>query len=98
MSAKNKATGAVRTVRSVESGHYNVVGLPPGSCELAVEAQGFARFGNTAPVLIIGQEGESNVNLEIKAAAVVAVTEAAELIETRRMDASTSASSSSASD
>ncbi|MGA2631035.1 MAG: TonB-dependent receptor [Terriglobia bacterium] len=85
VSVKNKATGAVRSTHSDGSGNYVLVGLPPGSYELSAEAQGFARFVNTELILTIGRAAEFNINLEIKAAtAVVTVTEAAELIETRR--------------
>lgn len=85
ISAKNKATGIGRDTTSGESGHYELVGLVPGSYELEVEASGFARFLNTELALTIGQKAEFNVTLAIRAATeTITVTEAAELIETRR--------------
>ncbi len=89
VSVKNKATGAMRSTRSDGGGNYLLVGLPPGNYELSAEAQGFARFVNTELTLTIGRAAEFNINLEIKTATtVVTVTEAAELIDTRRTAAS----------
>jgi hypothetical protein len=89
ITAKNLATAATRSTRSDEAGRYSLVGLAPGSYELEVEAPGFARFVNTELVLAIGRAAEFNVKLEIQTTtSLVTVTEAPELIETRRTNVS----------
>lgn len=85
VTVKNLATGATRSAQTDRAGRYLLVGLTPGSYQLAVEAPGFARFVNTELVLTIGRAAEFNAKLEIQTAtALVTVTEAPELIETRR--------------
>jgi hypothetical protein len=82
---KNLATQASRTVDSNADGRYTFVGLPPGRYELSAEKSGFAKLVNPELVLTIGQAAQLDVHLAIQAGKeVVTVTEAAELIETRR--------------
>ena len=50
----NAATGATRSATSDSSGRYEIVGLPPGTYSLTVEAQGFAKLVNPAITLTIG--------------------------------------------
>ncbi len=86
VSVKNLATGAVRSATTDDSGRYRLVGLPPGRYELTIEGgKGLARLVNPEIVLTIGQSAEFDAHLQIqKGAETVTVTEATELIETRR--------------
>ncbi|MBI3668292.1 MAG: TonB-dependent receptor [Acidobacteria bacterium] len=86
VSVKNLATGAVRSATTDDSGRYRLVGLPPGRYELTIEGgKGLARLVNPEIVLTIGQSAEFDARLQIqKGAETVTVTEATELIETRR--------------
>lgn len=85
VTAKNLATGATRTVTSDETGHYVVVGLPPGGYELTFQAKGFAKLVNPRLVLTVGQAAVYDASLEIQSGlTTVTVTGAAELVETHR--------------
>lgn len=82
---KNLATGAARTGKSVETGQYVIVGLPPGGYELTVEAKGFATLVNPQLLLTVGQAANYNAELQIESGkTTVTVNGSAELLETRR--------------
>jgi hypothetical protein len=82
---KNLATGASRSQDSSAEGRYTFVGLPPGRYELSVESKGFAKMVNPELILTIGQAAEFDAHLTIQTGTqVVTVTDAAELVETRR--------------
>ena len=51
---KNPGTGLEREVVSDANGHYEIVGVPPGSYTLTVEAAGFATLTNTSFKLTLG--------------------------------------------
>ncbi len=86
VTVKNLATGATRNATTDDSGRYRLVGLPPGRYELTVEGgKGLARIVNPEIVLTIGQAAEFDAHLQIQTGSeTVTVTEATELIETRR--------------
>jgi len=87
---KSVATGAERTATSDASGRYEVVGLPPGSYSLSVEAQGFAAFAVPSITLTLGAAAEYNPQLRLKTAAeAVTVSAAPEMVETSKTDVST---------
>ena len=85
VSIQNRATGAVRTARASENGRYAILGLPPGTYQLTVEATGFATLVNPDLVLTVGQAATYNAQLQIETGkTIVTVTGEAELLETRR--------------
>ena len=86
VTVKNLATGAVRSTTADDSGRYQLVGLPPGRYELAVEAgKGLANLINSQIELTIGQSAVFDTRLQLKSGTeTVTVTEATELIETSR--------------
>jgi hypothetical protein len=86
VTVKNNATGASRTVNSNDAGTALFVGLPPGRYQVSVEAKGFSRLVNPEVVLTIGQAAEWHAHMKIGEGpgTVIEVTEATELIETRR--------------
>ncbi|HTS13189.1 MAG TPA: TonB-dependent receptor [Candidatus Limnocylindrales bacterium] len=87
---KNLATGAERTATSDADGRYEVIGLPPGTYSMNVEAEGFASFTNASMTLTLGATAEYNPQLQLKAAAqTVSVEAAPELVDTAKTDVST---------
>lgn len=85
VAVKNRATGAMRTAQSAGAGRYVVLGLPPGEYEVTVEAKGFATLVNPQLTLTVGQVATYNAELQIESGkTTVTVTDATELIETRR--------------
>ncbi len=87
---KSVATGAERTATSDASGRYVVVGLPPGSYSLSVDAPGFATFTIPSITLTLGAAAEYNPQLRLKTAAeAVTVSAAPEMVETSKTDVST---------
>ena len=86
VTVKNLATGATRTATTDDSGHYRIVGLPPGRYELTVEAgKGFSKLVNPEIVLTIGQAAEFDAHLQLqRGTETVTVTEATAVIETAR--------------
>jgi len=86
----NLATGAERTTTSDSSGHYEIVGLPPGNYSLTVEAQGFAALKNPSLTLIIGTSPTYDPQLQLKTTSeTISVIAAADLVETTKTDVST---------
>jgi Carboxypeptidase regulatory-like domain/TonB dependent receptor-like, beta-barrel len=85
VTVKNRATGAARTGERAEAGRYVILGIPPGSYELTVEAKGFATLINPHLVLTVGQSATYNAELQIESGkTTVTVTGSPELLETRR--------------
>jgi len=86
VTVKNPATGATRTATTDDSGHYRMVGLPPGRYELTVEGvKGLSKLVNPEIVLTIGQAAEFDAHLQLQTGAeTVTVTEATAVIETAR--------------
>ena len=87
----NAATGATRSATSDSSGRYEIVGLPPGTYSLTVEAQGFAKLVNPSITLTIGAPAVFNPHLSVQGGnQTVTVSGQAALVETQRSDVSQS--------
>jgi len=86
VTVKNLATGGTRTATTDDSGHYRMVGLPPGRYELTVEGgKGLSKLVNPEIILTIGQQAEFDAHLQLQTGAeTVTVTEATAVIETAR--------------
>src|SRR5712692_8033579 len=86
VAVRNLATGATRSAETDQSGRYRIVGLPPGRYELTVDGgKGLAKLVNPELVLTIGQSAELDAHLQLQSGAeTITVSEATELIETRR--------------
>jgi Carboxypeptidase regulatory-like domain/TonB dependent receptor len=88
---KNVATGAERTATSNADGRYEIVGVPPGSYSLTVEAQGFATLTNKSLTLTLGGSAEYSPQLALKTSTqTVNVVAGPEFIETTKTDVSQS--------
>ncbi len=86
---KNPGTGFERTVSSDANGRYELVGLPPGTYTLTVEAPGFAILTDTSFTLTLGQAAEYNPQMQLKTtAATVSVSASPDLVETSKTDVS----------
>jgi len=87
---KNPGTGLEREVASDANGHYEIVGLAPGSYTLTVEAAGFATLTNTSFKLTLGTTPEYNPQLQLQSqGATVNVTAEPDLVDTAKTDVST---------
>src|SRR6059058_3928746 len=56
--------GIDRTVPTNDSGDYLVAGLPPGSVNVAVTAQGFKKFEAKGVILRVGQKARTDIALQ----------------------------------
>ncbi len=90
VTARNPATGFVRTVTANDSGEYQIVGLPPGDYEITAQAATFKKVVISPVKLSIGQRSELKIKLEIGAPDVVVTVsgDSVELIETTRTSVS----------
>jgi outer membrane receptor protein involved in Fe transport len=87
---KNLATDAERTATADANGRYEIIGVPPGTYSLTVEAEGFATLTNSSLTLALGATAEYNPQLQVKSAAqTVSVKAAPELVDTYKTDVST---------
>jgi hypothetical protein len=85
----NLATGATATFTSDASGHYVIVGLPPGHYSLIVEAKNFAKLVNPDVTLTLGIPAVFNPQLKLASGAQsVTVTAQPALVQTERSDVS----------
>ncbi len=83
VTARNTATGLVRTTVSNEDGGYRFPALPVGSYEVRAEQSGFKTNVQSGVTLTVGQEAVLNFALQVGAAAeTVEVTEQAPLVNT----------------
>ena len=90
LTLKNLATGAERTAVSNAEGHYEIIGVPPGTYSMTVTAEGFATLTNSSMALALGAIAEYNPQLALKTTAqTVNVQAAPELIDTAKTDVST---------
>jgi hypothetical protein len=90
ITVKNLANGAERMATSDSSGRYEIVGLPPGSYAMTVEAQGFATLKNPSLTLTIGTSPVYDPQVQLKTTSeTISVTAAADLVETTKTDVST---------
>ncbi|HYL67839.1 MAG TPA: TonB-dependent receptor [Candidatus Limnocylindria bacterium] len=86
---KNLGTGASRDATSDANGRYEIIGIPPGTYSLTVEAQGFATLKNPALTLNLGTLAEYNPQLQLKTTSeTVSVTAAPEILDTTKTDIS----------
>ncbi|HXW54542.1 MAG TPA: TonB-dependent receptor [Candidatus Cybelea sp.] len=86
----NEATGAERSTTSNANGRYEIVGLPPGTYSMAVEAEGFAKLTNSSMTLALGAVAEYSPRLGLRSAAqMVSVEAAPALVDTSKTDVST---------
>jgi outer membrane receptor protein involved in Fe transport len=90
LSLKNLATGAERTATSDANGRYEIIGVPPGTYSMTVQADGFATLTNSGLTLTLGATGEYNPQLQLKTSTqTVSVEAAPELVDTAKTDVST---------
>ncbi len=88
--ANNKQTGFTRTTKTSEAGLYNLVRLPVGAYDLAIEHQGFKPVTRSGISLSVGAVLTWDVQLEIgPAQETVTVSGATPLVETSRIQTST---------
>jgi Carboxypeptidase regulatory-like domain/TonB dependent receptor len=86
----NAATGAQRAATSDANGRYEIVGLPPGTYSMTVEAEGFANLTNSSMTLALGAVAEYNPRLQLRSAVqTVSVEAAPALVDTSKTDVST---------
>ncbi|MGH9773958.1 MAG: TonB-dependent receptor domain-containing protein [Candidatus Acidiferrales bacterium] len=66
VTVKLLATGAERTATTDGDGHYEIVGLTPGTYSVKVEAKNFAVFNNPELVLTLGATADYNPRLSLQ--------------------------------
>jgi len=71
VTARQIATGLVRTAISGDDGSYKLLALPPGEYEIGAEASTFKKVLITPVRLTVGQSAELTIKLEIGAAGAV---------------------------
>jgi hypothetical protein len=82
-------TNHVYTAASIGDGSYIVTNIAPGSYELTVESQGFAKYSQTGIVLRVGQVATLDINMKVASATeTVEVKTEAPLIEPTRTEES----------
>ncbi|MCC6328218.1 MAG: TonB-dependent receptor, partial [Acidobacteria bacterium] len=86
VTARNTATGLVRTVTASGSGSYQIIGLPPGEYEVTAEAATFRKVVISGIRLTVGQRADLPIKLELgEASAVVNVSgEDVQIVEASR--------------
>jgi len=90
---RNPANGVERSAISNANGHYEIIGIAPGTYELTVEADGFAALKDESLTLTLGTKPEYNPQLELKKGSeTISVVAAPDLVETTKTDVSTTVS------
>ena len=86
ITVKNLATGAERDTTADSSGHYQIVGLPPGQYELSVVGgSGFAAFRVPTLTLTIGEDATYDAQLQLQVGREALIVSALpDVIETSR--------------
>jgi len=86
----NAGTGAQRNTVTDDSGHYHLVGLPPGRYKLTIDGgASFAVYQNDSIVLTVGESAEFNPHLDLKGMEqTVTVSAETAPIETTKSDVS----------
>ncbi|HKV64128.1 MAG TPA: carboxypeptidase regulatory-like domain-containing protein [Candidatus Acidoferrum sp.] len=86
----NAGTGAQRNAVTDDGGHYNLVGLPPGSYKMAVDGgANFAVYENASIILTVGEAATFDPHLDIKGMQqTVTVSAETAPIETTKSDVS----------
>lgn len=88
VTAKNKATGVIRTTSTSDIGFYTFELLPVGTYTITVSKAGFASFAQTIEILV-GQTAMVNAELKTGAATeIIEVTGEALLLDTTKTDVS----------
>jgi outer membrane receptor protein involved in Fe transport len=83
VTAKNAASGLVRTTVTAADGSYSLTGLKPGTYEVTFELAGFRTVGKKDVELRVGQETRLGVTLEVgHVEETITVTSDAPIIET----------------
>ena len=83
ITVKQVETGFVRTVKTSNTGSYEVSNLPPGSYEIAAELAGFKQFVRKGITLSTGQDSVIAVAMEVgEITQQVVVTADAPLVDT----------------
>lgn len=87
---RNIANAAERSTVSDANGHYEIIGVPPGTYSLRIESEGFATLTNPSLNLVLGTNAEYNAQLQLKTTVEsISVTAAPELVDTSKTDIST---------
>jgi hypothetical protein len=86
----NAGTGAQRNAVTDDGGHYNLVGLPPGSYKMAVDGgANFAIYENASIILTVGEAAAFDPHLDLKGMQqTVTVSAETAPIETTKSDVS----------
>lgn len=88
---KSNLNGYERAATTSDSGRYVIIGVPPGTYTLRVEAEGFATLTNPSLTLILGTNAEYSPRLQLKTSTEsINVNAAPELVDTTKTDISTS--------
>jgi carboxypeptidase family protein len=95
----NIGTGGERSAETDDTGHYTLVGLPPGRYKLTVDGgASFAAYQNASVVLTVGENATLDLHLELRgvqqtitvttetAPIETSKTEVSQTIEQRRID------------
>jgi outer membrane receptor protein involved in Fe transport len=90
---RNTANGVEREAISDSNGRYKIIGIPPGTYSLTVEASGFAVLKDESLTLALGTTPEYNPQLKITSGSeTISVVAAPDLVETTKTDVSTTIS------
>lgn len=85
VTVRNLATNFTRNATTDKEGRFQILTLPPGSYEVAAEAQNFSKAVNPSVTLTVGQSAQLNFTLQVGGVgAEITVTSATELIETTK--------------
>jgi hypothetical protein len=86
----NVATGSERSAETDDTGHYTLVGLPPGRYKMRVDgASNFAAYQNESIVVTVGENATLDPRLELRGVQqTVTVTAETAAIETTKTDVS----------
>ena len=89
----NTANGAERGATSDSNGRYEIIGIPPGTYSLTVEAPGLAVLKDESLKLALGTTPEYNPHLQLRTTnEIISVVAAPDLVETTKTDVSTTIS------
>ncbi len=80
VSARNAATGQVRSAPANENGYYVMANLPIGEYEISAEAPGFKRFVQKNVVVAVNSKLTVDINLEV-GAVTESVTVTADVVQ-----------------
>jgi hypothetical protein len=83
---RNTANGAERAATSDSNGRYEIIGIPPGTYSLTVEAQGFAVLKDESLTLALGTTPEYNPQLQLRTTSeTISVVAAPASLKRRRL-------------